>query len=70
MCEVDMEICYKCIDYYVFDCDGVVVWNSIGIDWGMMDQLFLFVKDSIVLVLVDFDSLFVYEGFFVYEVCV
>jgi dTDP-4-dehydrorhamnose 3,5-epimerase len=30
----DCEVQYKCTDSYAPDCDGAVLWNSLGIDWG------------------------------------
>ncbi len=33
----DTEITYKCTDHYAPDCEGAVLWNSLGIDWGVDD---------------------------------
>jgi dTDP-4-dehydrorhamnose 3,5-epimerase len=30
----DCEVQYKCTDVYAPDCDGAVLWDSLGIDWG------------------------------------
>lgn len=58
----DTEICYKCTDYYAPDCDGVVHWDSCGVDWGLDGDPVLSDKDTIAPALADFDSPFVWEG--------
>ena len=59
----DTEIIYKCSNYYAPDCDGAVLWNSCGIDWGMGDTAaVLSEKDTIAPELGDFVSPFTYEG--------
>lgn len=37
--EPDTEIVYKCTDHYDPACDGAVLWNSLGIDWGVDDPI-------------------------------
>lgn len=37
--EPDTEIVYKCTDHYDPACDGAVLWNSLGIDWGADDPI-------------------------------
>lgn len=65
--EPDTEILYKCTDYYAPDCDGSVVWDSIGIDWGIAGRPILSAKDAAAPALNEFDSPFTYEGPFDYE---
>ncbi|MEM9128144.1 MAG: dTDP-4-dehydrorhamnose 3,5-epimerase [Pseudomonadota bacterium] len=57
----DTEICYKCTDYYAPDCDGAVLWDSCGIDWGLDGNPVLSDKDATAPALADFDSPFVWE---------
>ncbi|MEM7319956.1 MAG: dTDP-4-dehydrorhamnose 3,5-epimerase [Pseudomonadota bacterium] len=56
------EICYKCTDYYAPDCDGAVLWDSCGIDWGLTGDPVLSGKDESAPTLARFDSPFVWEG--------
>lgn len=37
--EPDTEIVYKCTDHYDPACDGAVLWDSLGIDWGVDDPI-------------------------------
>ena len=37
--EPETEIVYKCTDYYDRASDGVVRWDSLGIDWGVADPV-------------------------------
>lgn len=60
--EPGTEICYKCTDYYVPDCDGAVRWDSCGIDWGHGGDPILSDKDAAAPALAEFDSPFVWEG--------
>jgi len=57
----DTEINYKCTDHYAPDCDGAVLWNSLGIDWGV-DAPVLSDKDAVAPPFTEFVSPFVYEG--------
>ena len=62
----ETEVQYKCTDFYAPDCDGAVLWNSLGIDWGQsgltLDQPVLSDKDSRAIPFGDFDTPFVYVG--------
>ncbi len=60
--EPGTEICYKCTDYYVPDCDGAVRWDSCGIDWGQGGDPILSDKDAAAPALTEFESPFVWEG--------
>jgi dTDP-4-dehydrorhamnose 3,5-epimerase len=60
--EPDTEICYKCSDYYAPDCDGVVRWDSCGIDWGLSGTPLLSEKDAAAPPLTAFETPFTYEG--------
>ncbi len=60
--EPDTEILYKCTDYYAPDCDGAVLWDSCGIDWGFTGAPVLSDKDMAAPALADFTSPFRYEG--------
>ncbi|RPE62962.1 dTDP-4-dehydrorhamnose 3,5-epimerase [Pacificibacter maritimus] len=57
----DSEVIYKCTDYYAPQCDGVVKWDSCGIDWpiGNIPPV-LSEKDEIAQSLADFDTPFTY----------
>ena len=44
--EDDTEICYKCSDHYAPDCEGAVLWDSVGIDWGLDAPPLLSPKDA------------------------
>lgn len=54
------EINYKCTDHYAPECDGAVLWSSLGIDWGM-DAPILSDKDAVATPFVKFESPFDYE---------
>jgi dTDP-4-dehydrorhamnose 3,5-epimerase len=54
------EVQYKCTDVYAPDCDGVVAWNSVGINWGT-DVPVLSDKDACAVAFADFESPFSYE---------
>ena len=57
----DTEINYKCTDHYAPECDGAVLWSSLGIDWGVSDPV-LSDKDAAATPFDAFESPFVYEG--------
>jgi len=57
----DCEVQYKCTDTYAPDCDGAVLWNSVGIDWGT-DTPILSDKDARAAAFADFGSPFQFEG--------
>ena len=42
----DVEVQYKCSDVYAPDCDGAVLWSSVGIDWGLTGDPVLSAKDQ------------------------
>ncbi|MCI2401162.1 dTDP-4-dehydrorhamnose 3,5-epimerase [Aliiroseovarius subalbicans] len=54
----DVEIVYKCSDYYSPDCDGAVRWDSCGIDWSLGGDPVLSDKDLTAPAFADFDSPF------------
>ncbi|ATF20747.1 dTDP-4-dehydrorhamnose 3,5-epimerase [Phaeobacter gallaeciensis] len=56
------EVLYKCNDYYAPDCDGGVVWDSCGIEWGFDGTPVLSDKDTRAPRFEDFNSPFVWEG--------
>ena len=56
----DSEIVYKCTDYYAPETEGVVRWDSCGIEWRLSSDPILSDKDAIAPALADFDSPFVY----------
>lgn len=58
----DVEVQYKCSDVYAPDCDGAVLWSSVGIDWGLAGDPVLSAKDKIATPFAQFDSPFQYEG--------
>lgn len=37
--EDDTEVIYKCTDYYAPEADGAIRWDSLGIDWGVLDPV-------------------------------
>lgn len=55
--EDDTEIAYKCTDYYSRDCDGAVLWSSVGVDWGVEHPI-LSDKDAQATPLDEFESPF------------
>lgn len=59
--EDDTEILYKCTDFYDRASDGVVAWDSLGIDWGVSDPV-LSVKDSAATPFAEWTSPFAWEG--------
>lgn len=64
-CAPNTEVAYKCTDTYAPDCDGAVLWNSVGIDWGSewgSDGPVLSDKDASAPPFSEFDSPFWYEG--------
>ena len=56
--EPDTEVVYKVSDFYDADCDGAVLWDSCGVDWGLTDDPVLSAKDMSAPTLTDFDSPF------------
>ncbi|WP_299694765.1 dTDP-4-dehydrorhamnose 3,5-epimerase [uncultured Tateyamaria sp.] len=42
----DVEVVYKCTDFYAPDCDGAVAWDSCGIDWPLGGDPVLSAKDA------------------------
>lgn len=42
----DVEVQYKCSDVYAPECDGSVLWSSLGIDWGLTGDPVLSAKDQ------------------------
>lgn len=59
---LDVEVQYKCSDVYAPDCDGAVLWSSVGIDWGLSGDPVLSAKDQKATAFSDFVSPFQYEG--------
>jgi dTDP-4-dehydrorhamnose 3,5-epimerase len=58
----DTEVQYKCTDTYAPDCDGGVLWNSLGIDWGLTGDPVLSDKDRKAVAFAEFRSPFTWEG--------
>ncbi|RUS64832.1 dTDP-4-dehydrorhamnose 3,5-epimerase [Pseudorhodobacter sp. E13] len=58
----DSEILYKCTDYYAPECEGAVLWDSAGIDWGLETAPLLSEKDAGGVAFKDFESPFVWEA--------
>jgi len=56
----DSEIVYKCTNYYASETEGVVHWDSCGIDWPLSVDPILSDKDAIGPSLTDFVSPFIY----------
>lgn len=58
------EICYKCSDYYVPDCEGAIAWNDpdLAIAWGNLVNPILSDKDAAALPFAQLDSPFEYQG--------
>ncbi|MBT8414515.1 MAG: dTDP-4-dehydrorhamnose 3,5-epimerase [Boseongicola sp.] len=52
------EIVYKCSDFYNFEADGAVHWESCGIDWGLKSAPLQSPKDAKAQPLSEFDSPF------------
>jgi dTDP-4-dehydrorhamnose 3,5-epimerase len=40
------EVQYNCSDFYAPECDGAVLWESLGIDWPIFCAPILSVKDA------------------------
>lgn len=59
--EPNTEIVYKCTAPYDRASDGAVLWNSLGIDWGVDDAL-LSDKDRNAPAFADWQTPFQYEG--------
>ncbi len=57
----EAELQYKCTDRYAPECDGAVMWDSCGIDWGT-DAPLLSDKDARAQPFAEFDTPFVFEG--------
>jgi dTDP-4-dehydrorhamnose 3,5-epimerase len=57
----EAEVLYKCSDVYAPECDGAVLWNSVGINWGC-DTPILSDKDANAPLFNDFDSPFAMNG--------
>ena len=60
----DTEVQYKCSDNYAPQCDGSVLWSSLGIDWPLPDDVLpkLSVKDKDAMSFKVFDSPFFLEA--------
>lgn len=58
----DVEIVYKCTDFYAPDCDGAVAWDSCGIDWPLDGVPVLSDKDAAAPAFAALDSPFAWEG--------
>ncbi len=54
----DVEVQYKCSDVYAPECDGSVLWSSLGIDWGLTGDPVLSAKDQAAVPFSDFASPF------------
>jgi dTDP-4-dehydrorhamnose 3,5-epimerase len=52
------EVIYKCTDYYAPDCDGAVLWSSLGIGWPLTGDPVLSDKDKAATPFADFQSPF------------
>ncbi|MBB5723620.1 dTDP-4-dehydrorhamnose 3,5-epimerase [Loktanella ponticola] len=61
----DVQVVYKCSDYYAPDTDGSIRWNdpTIAIDWGVNEgDVTLSGKDADAPFLADFDTPFTFEA--------
>ncbi len=58
----EAEVQYKCSALYEPHADGAVLWNSVGIDWGLEDDPVLSGKDSTATAFADWASPFTWEG--------
>ena len=61
----DVDVAYKCTDFYAADCDGAVRFDDpdLGIDWGIANgDAILSDKDAAAGTFADFETPFVYEG--------
>ena len=54
----DTEIVYKCTCYYAPEAEGVVRWDTVGIDWGLTGDPILSDKDAVAPALAEVDSPF------------
>ena len=57
--EPDSEIVYKCTDYYALEAEGVVRWDSCGINWPLSDKPICSNKDAIAPSLAELNSPFI-----------
>lgn len=60
----DVDVAYKCTDFYAADCDGAVRFDDpdLGIDWGIaLSEAVLSDKDAVAPAFKDFESPFLYE---------
>lgn len=58
----EAEVQYKCSAAFAPDCDGAVLWSSVGIDWGLAAAPILSAKDQAATPFAEFDSPFQYQG--------
>jgi len=58
----DCEVQYKVTDIYAPDCDGSVLWDSVGIDWQIGKNAILSTKDETAPAFDAWQSPFVWEG--------
>jgi dTDP-4-dehydrorhamnose 3,5-epimerase len=58
----DTEVIYKCTDHYAPECDGVVRWDSVGIDWTLSGPPILSQKDAAARPMSAFESPFEIGG--------
>jgi len=58
--EPHSEILYKCSNYYAPNSQGIVRWDSCGINWPTFSDIILSEKDKIAPKLENFNSPFVY----------
>lgn len=52
------EVQYKCSDYYAPECDGSVLWDSLGIEWPLAGAPILSTKDAKAVPFAEFQSPF------------
>lgn len=62
--ETDSEIVYKCTNYYAVETEGVIHWNSCGIDWPLLSDPILNNRDATAPSLTEFVSPFLYGANF------
>lgn len=58
----DVEVQYKCSDYYAPTADGAVRWDSLGIDWPIDGAPILSEKDEAAPAFADWDTPFGPDG--------
>ena len=58
--EPDCEVQYKCSDYYAPEQEGSVLWDSLGIEWGIADPI-VSQKDAAATRFADFKSPFTHD---------